>query len=201
VSRWQPLWLLLAFGLAAGVNALMKPRVEYPLSEGERTMATGALTLQDAGRRHELKLITARVVATDVGRIFAAPLAVRAIWLRSPEEDGQTAPDLELFADLAPADGSALAADARTASAVRARELPIVARAVGSDARSRVRVPGAAAPSLVSRGQLLIREALELQPGDPAQGWRIRGELTLSLSDAGEDERPVTGTLSARLLW
>jgi hypothetical protein len=200
VSRWQPLWLLLALGLAAGVNALMKPRVEYALSAGERTLATGAVTLQDAEQSHELKLITLRVVAADVARVFAAPLVVRALWLRSPEEAGQAAPDLELFADLNPPDGSAIAADARNMTAIRARELPIVARAPGSGARSRVRFPGASAPALVSRGQLLIREALELQRGDPAQGWRIRGELTLSLSDGG-NERSVTGALRAKVLW
>jgi hypothetical protein len=199
VSRWQPLWPLLALGLAAGVNQLMRPRVDYALAAGERTLATGTLTLQDGGQKHELKLITLRVIATDVARVFAAPLLVRTLWLRSPE-DAQAAPDLELFADLTPTDGSAIATDARDVSVLRARPLPIMARAPGSDARSRVRFPGAAAPALVSRGQLLVREALELQRGDPAQGWRIRGELSLTLADGGQ-ERAVSGALNAKLLW
>jgi len=196
VSRWQPLWLLLAFGLAAALNHWMKPRAEYALSAGERTMTTGTLWLETDGRREEFKLVTIHVVAQDVPRLLAELLVVRSLWLRSPEQDG-AAPDLELFVDFA-GGGAAVAADARDLAPLRARELPVLAVAAAGDARSRVRFRGAAAPWLVTEGQLVIAEALPL--GERSQGWRVQGRVRLSAGE-GDRARALAGEFSARVVW
>ena len=198
MSRWQPLWLLLAVGLAAGLNHLTKPRAEYALSIGERTMPTGTIRLESAGKRQEFELVTIHVVAEDVPRLLAEPLVVRSLWLRSPEQDGAV-PDLELFVDFA-GDAGAIAEGTRDPSQLRGRELPVVSAAAGggTEARSRVRFRGAEMPSLVSEGALVITEALPL--GDRSQGWRVQGRVRLSV---GDEARPseLTGELSARLVW
>ena len=196
MSRWQPLWLLLAFGLAAGLNHVARPRAEYALSIGERTMTTGTLWLETAGRREEFKLVTIHVVAEDVPRVLADPLVVRSLWLRSAEQDG-AAPDLELFVDFT-GDAAAIAPGSRDVAQLRGRELALLAAAAGGDARSRVRFRGDEMPSLVTEGHLVITEALPL--GDRSQGWRVRGRVQFSV---GEEDRPtaLTGELDARLVW
>ncbi len=196
MSRWQPLWLLLAVGLAAGLNHWTKPRAEYALSIGERTMPTGTIRLDFAGKRQEFELVTIHVVAEDVPRLLADPLVVRSLWLRSPEQD-RAVPDLELFVDFA-GDVSAIAGQGRDASQLRGRELPVVSAPTGTDARSRVRFRGAEMPTLVHEGALVITEAFPL--GDRSQGWRVHGRVRLLV---GNEVRPreLTGELSARLVW
>jgi hypothetical protein len=187
---------VLSFGLALGVNRVMRPRVSYGLLAGDRTIATGSLWLDDGNGRVELKLVTIHVVASAIRRPFAPPIAVRELWIRSPDQDGQTAPDLELFADFSAPD-RVIDAEARDANELTQRELPILAQALGSDARSRIRLPGSQQPALVSEGRLLIREALHTQT---AASWRIQGDLKLSMHEGGS-ERSVSGTLNARLVW
>lgn len=197
MSRARVLWLVLSFGLAVGANQAMKARVPYALLAGERTMATGSLWLDDGGGHIELKLVTIHVVATAIRRPFAAPIPVRELWLRSPEQDDQAAPDLELFADFSAPDGRVIDAEARDANELAQRDLPILTRAMGSDARSRIRLPGSKTPAFVSEGHLLIKEALHLQN---ATSWRIQGNLKLLMREDGS-ERSVNGTLNARLVW
>jgi hypothetical protein len=196
VSRWQPFWLLLAFGLAAGLNHGMRPRAEYALSIGERTLATGTLWLETAGKREEFELATIHVVAEDVPRFLAEPLIVRSLWLRSLEQDG-AAPDLELFVDFA-GDAAAMASDSRDVARLRGRELPVLASAAAGGDRSRVRFRGADMPSLVTEGGLVITEAIPL--GERSQSWRVHGRVRLSV---GEEDRAseLTGELDARVVW
>jgi hypothetical protein len=196
MNRWQPLWLLLAFGIALGTNRAMRPRMVYELAAGERDMATGSLWLQESETRIEVKLVTIHVVASAIRRPFAAPLPVRELWIRSPEQDGPS-PDLELFVDFSAADGHEIDASARDAGVLTERELPILAVAKGSDVHSRVRLPGADTPAFVSEGSVLIKEAIAT---DAAASWRIEGTLHLVARDQG-NERQLNGKLSARLVW
>jgi hypothetical protein len=197
MNRLQPLWLLLALGLAAALNHWMKPRADYALSIGERTISTGTLWFEtDEHQREEFQLVTMQVVARDVPRLLADPQVVRTLWVRSPEQDG-AAPDLELFVDLV-GEGPAIAADARDVAPLHARRLPIVAEAVGGDARSRVRFRGADTPVQVSEGELILAEAVAL--GDASQGWRVQGSVRVSVGE-GDHARVLDGGFSARLVW
>lgn len=200
MNRWQPLYLLGCIGLSAGINHVMRPRVDYSLSAGERTMTTGSLTFEQEGRIYRFKLGTIHVVSEDVPRLFTEPLSVRALWLRSPEETGQTAPDLELLFDIAAGAPVALEPTARNIEAVRSRPLAVLPEAPGAEIRSHVRLPGTEAPAEITAGDLVISEALQLQKGDPTQGYRVRGEMHLTMLD-GERERPLAGKFDARLVW
>lgn len=197
MNRWQPLWLLISFGLALGANRVMKPRVSYALAAGERSMATGSLWFQDNGARVELKLVTIHVVASAIRRPFAQALPVRELWIRSPEQDGQPAPDLELFADFSAADGHEIDADARDSTELCQRDLAILPVALGSDTRSRIRFPGAEVPAFVSEGRLFIKNAMMIEA---AASWRIEADLQLVVRENG-NQRNLNGTLSARLVW
>jgi hypothetical protein len=192
----RALGLLLSFGLAAGLNHVTKPRALYALSAGARTTSTGSLHLDPGGQRERFELATIHVVDEELPRLFAEPMLVRALWLRSLEQE-DAAPDLELFVDLTAFDLK-LDAAARDVGVLRGRELPVLATAVAADTRSRVRFRGAEAPSFVAEGQLIIDEAIAL--GEPSQGYRVEGELRLSLED-GERTRLITGDFNARLLW
>jgi hypothetical protein len=192
VSYWRPVWLLLSFGLAVATNHFMRPRVSYAATEGERTMPTGSLWLEDGGPRRQLQLTTLHAVFADVRRPFAAPLTVRELWIRSPEQAGQGGPDLELFVDF----GAVVADPAGPAEIVK-QKLPLLQAAIGSTARSRIRFAGAEKPSMIREGQLLIREIL---PTEAAAMWRIDGELELVVVDGGTT-RTLHGKLNARLAW
>jgi hypothetical protein len=196
MSGFHPLWLVLSFALAAGLNHVTKPDAEYALSAGERTLGSGELWLEGNGQRQVFKLVAIRVVIEDVPRLLADPLIVRALWLRSPEQDGAP-PDLELFVDLA-GFAQPLAAEVRDAGALRGQELSVLPAALAADTRSRVRFRGAEAPAQVKDGKLIIREALRL--GEPAQGFRVQGSLELSIED-GEQTRELAGEFNARLVW
>jgi hypothetical protein len=197
VSRWRPLWLVCSFGLAVGANHWTKPRVPYVLSAGERTMATGSLWLEDKGERVAFPLVTIHVVATAVRRAFADPLVVRALWIRSPESDGQSAPDLELFVDFNAPDGRVIDAHARDPNELRQRDLPVLPAAIGGAARSHIRFAGSEDPAFVSEGRLFIRQALNTEV---AASWRIEGDLDLLVQQHGA-ERHLKGMLAARLVW
>lgn len=200
MSRLQPLWLLLCIGVAAGTNHLTKPHVAYDLSAGERSMGTGTLWIEDAGERHEFKLVTIQVVAAEVPRLMAETIIVRELWLRSPEGEVGAPPDLELFIDFGPTTGAAIDAHARDVNLLTGRELPLLAAGLGSDARSRVRLPGFSTAAPIPQGNLRITRALDLAKDESAATFRIEGELTLMLHEETGD-RAIRGGLSARLRW
>ena len=158
-------------GLSAGVNHVMQPKVDYALTAGERTMTTGSLTFEQNGRIYRFKLATIHVVTADVPRLFTEPYPVRALWVRSPEEEGQAAPDLELLFDMAAGASGPMDPGARDIAQLRARPLVVLPKAPGAEQRSHVRLPGTEAPLAISAGDLVISKALQLQKGDPAQGW------------------------------
>jgi hypothetical protein len=200
VNRWLPLWLLFAFGGSFELNNLTRKHVPYELSIGERTMATGSVSFEDNDGPHELKLATIHVIACDVHRTFGPSWIVRELWLRSPEQDAQTAPDLELFLDF-DQEGRTPAVDARQIGVLAQRELPILPLALGSRTPSQLRFAGAPAPLLISNGRLTIRQTMALE-GQSAPSWHIDGDLDLALPDGnGATARRVHGTLSARLVW
>jgi hypothetical protein len=151
-------------------------------------MTTGSLRL-DEGSGIELKLATIRTVVAELRRPLAEPLRVRELWLRGPEREGQGAPDLELFVDLASAEG-------RTIRDLRNHELPVIAVALASDRRSRVRLPGSDAHALVSEGQLVLKEVFTT---DSAGTFRVEGGLKLVVRENAQ-ERALAGHFSARLL-
>ena len=95
------LWAVVSVALSWGVNEWTKPRVEYPLGIGQRTMSTGNATLQVGSSEHKFGLIDVHTVARDVHQVFGRVLTPREIWIRSPQEDEETPPDLELFFDFA----------------------------------------------------------------------------------------------------
>jgi hypothetical protein len=122
------------------------------------------------------------------------PLVVRELWLRSPEQGGQD-PDLELFVEF----GRDRDVDPglRSVAALTERDLPVLVVGRGTDARSRVRLPGASAASMVSGGSLRIARAV----ADPsAPGWHVEGDLNLTLRD-GDVEHSMQARLNARLIW
>ena len=200
MSRLQPVWLLLCIGVSAGTNHLTKPHVAYELSVGERSMGTGTLWLEDAGERHEFKIVTMQVVAAEVPRLLADTITVRELWLRSPEEEIGASPDLELFVDWSAADGHVIDAHARDAGLLTSRDLPVLAAGVGGEARSHVRLPGFSNAAPVSAGTLRITRALDLAKNETEATYRVEGDLTLLLHDEAGD-RTVRGGLSARLRW
>ncbi len=200
MNRWQPLYLLGCIGLSAGANHVMRPKVDYALGAGERTLTTGSLTFEQEGRIYRFKLATIHVITADVPRLLTEPLSVRELWVRSPEESGQAAPDVELLFDLAAGAPGPIDPAARDVGMLRSRPLAVVPEARGAELRSLVRLPGTDAPAEIRAGDLFISEALQLQKGDPSQGWRVRGDLQLTMLD-GDHERPLTGKLDARLVW
>jgi hypothetical protein len=192
VSRWQPLWLLLSFGLALAVNHLMRPRVAYELSPGERTMTTGGLHIDDWGGPQDFKLATIHLVTGQVRRPLAEPFVVRELWMRSPEQDGQGGPDLELFVDF-----GAPGAEPRGPGDITGRDLPVLPAAAGGSARSRIRFVGAEKALSATQGHVRLREAL---PTEVASNFRVEGELELLLpTDNGP--RSLHGRFNARLVW
>jgi hypothetical protein len=199
VKRWQPLWLLVALGLAFGVNEMTRPRFEYVLDDEERTTATGSLTLEQQDARHQFELATIRVVAGTASRMWGAPVVVRELWLRKVESDPKVEPDLELFADFG---GAQPPIDAAAASidVLKQRDLSIIPVAYGSDLRSRVRLPGATQPSLVRSGSLRIREAIELPATQQLASWQVTGDLSLTVEGDGEPVR-LSGVFSTLLAW
>jgi hypothetical protein len=184
LNRWQPLYLLGCIGLSTGLNHVMQPKVDYALSAGERTMTTGSLTFEQEGRIYRFKLATIHVVTADVPRLLADPFSVRALWVRSPEESGQAAPDVELLFDMA--EGAPAPIDPATRDVAQLR--------------SRVRLPGTEAPLVITGGDFVIDEALQLQKGDPSQGFRVRGDLHLT-TEVGDRQQLLSGKLDARLVW
>jgi len=201
VNKWQPLWLALCLGLAFGSNRLMRPAIVYALSPGERTLATGTLKLD--GAPEGIRIVTVFVVADELRRPLADPIHVRELWLRSPEQDTELEasppPDIELFFDYS---GDQRAADASVhdVEILRDRELPLLPVALGGDARSQLRFPGASTPSQVTAGSLRILESFELESDSPRTTFRIEGEIELTVRD-GSSERSVQGTFNARLGW
>ena len=207
MTRWHLLWLLASFGLSLGANHTMKPKVEYALSPGQATLATG--TLRFDGMSDDIKVVNVYVVAQDLRRVLAEPLRVRELLIRSPEPVAGQAPDLELFFDFSA--NHVIEADARDVAQLRERDLPLLANAIGSEARSRVRFPGAAAPVFAREGTLRITEVYELQ-GEVGASWRISADVQLTLNEApprsagaiqpsGGSDRTVKGKLNARLTW
>ena len=146
----QALGLVGSLGIAAATNHFMKPRVTYDMPIGDRSMATGTLWLQDAGVRRELPVVTWNVIAADVPRVFAKPVLVRELWLRSPEGQTGEPSDLELFVDFGGQEGQVLDAQALHVESLRGLPLPVLGVALGSEASSRVRLPGSPAALLVT---------------------------------------------------
>jgi hypothetical protein len=199
MSRWHTLWLLASFAISFGTNHAFKPHVEHPLSPGQRTLATGTVTFDSAGGE-EMKIVNLFVVAHDLPRVMSEPLRVRELLVRSPEQEDGQEPDLELFFDFTAPKGPVIAADARDMTELRERDLPLLPTAVGATTRSRVRFPGAAAPSFARDGSLRITQTFDLDDDDSGASWRVEGDVQLTL--AGPDgERTVKGTLSARVTW
>jgi hypothetical protein len=200
VSKLHALWLILAIGLSAAINAFMQPRLAYELAVGERALATGSITLSGEGVTHELKLVNVRVVATEVARRFGAPIVVRELWLRSPETEGQGGPDLELFFDFRAADGHPIDPAARQISELRGRELSVLPVALGSGPKSRIRFPGAEHPADVVAGHFFVRRALDFPAANAGKSWRIEGDLILTLAQ-DDAERTFSGKVTGRLQW
>ena len=198
MSRWLPLWLLLSFAASFGMNRATRVQMPYDLSEGERTMPTGSLWFEDNEGRHELKLVTIRVLARDLHRKFGSTIVVRELWMRSPDQGGQTLPDLEVFFDFDA--GRNLPLDQRDINQLLRRPLPVVPVGLGGDVHSRVRPPAAPAPSFVTGGQIMFEEAMPLDVAEGKAVWHVEGQFELSMIEGGV-ERRVHGSLSARLAW
>jgi hypothetical protein len=196
-SRWQPLWFVLACLLAFGFNQARMARVPYELSYGERTLATGALSIEDGNGGREMKLATIHVLALDVERRVGPPLRVRELWLRSPELNGEGELDLELFVEF----GRDRDIDprARSIAAIEHHELRVLPVAPGSTMRSRVRMPGASTPWLVRDGSLHVDSAQAIDTAGAAS-WQIEGAIDLDLRDS-HDDRHLHAKLNARLFW
>jgi hypothetical protein len=198
VTRWHALWLVASFAISAGTNRTMAPRVVHELTPGQRMLVTGTLRF-DGGQGDEIKVVNVFVLAQDLRRVLAAPLQVRELLVRSAEPNDGGEPDLELFFDFHD-ESHPIAADARDAAELRERDLPLLATGVGSEVRSRVRFPGAAAPAFAREGSLRIGEVYELEDDDNGATWRIEADMRLTLVEGGHD-RTVQGTLNARLTW
>lgn len=197
MTRWHALWLVASFLISAGTNHTMAPRVEHELSPGQRTLVTGSLRFD--GQSEEIKIVNVFVVAQDVHRVLAAPLQVRELLVRSAEANDGGEPDVELFFDFR-SDKHAIDVDARDLAELRERDLPLLATGMGSEVRSRIRFPGAAAPSYAREGSLRIGQVYDLDDDENGATWRIEADVELTLVE-GERERPVKGTLNARLTW
>jgi hypothetical protein len=200
MSRFDWIWLVVSLGISAGTNHLMKPHVPFELSIGDRSMPNGSLWLQEGGTRHELQIVTMRVVAVDVPRLLAAPIVVRELWLRSPEDASGAPPDLELFVDLSAEDGRAIEPHARDMGLLRGRALPVLSVRVEPGKGSRVRLPGSTTSVPVARGDVVISDVLELGSDATGTNWHVEGRIVLTLLDEGV-ERRLEGGFKSRLRW
>jgi hypothetical protein len=196
-SRWQPLWLALACMLAFALNQATMARVPYELSYGERTVATGTLSIGGGDAGHAMKLATIHVIALDVERRIGAPLVVRELWLRSPELAAEGELDVELFAEFGR--DREVDARARNMAAIEHHELRVLPVGRGSNTRSRLRLPGVSTPWLVRDGSLRIERAQAIDTPGVAT-WQVEGTLDLELRD-GSEQRHVHGSVDARLTW
>jgi hypothetical protein len=199
MSKWHGLWLIASFVISFATNRAFKPHLEHPLSPGQRTLTTGTLTF-DSGNGEELKIVNVFVVAHDLPRVMSQPLRVRELLIRSPEADDGQEPDIELFFDFTAPKGKVIAVDARDMAELRERDLPLLPTAIGATTRSRVRFPGAAAPSYANDGSLRITQTFDLDDDDSGASWRVEGDVQLTLAD-GDSEHTVKGTISARVTW
>ena len=195
MSKGHAIWFALSFALSFGTNHVLKPSFDYGALSGGPTLASGEIS-PSAGAARPIKLVDLRVIAVDVPTLFGSTLALRELLMRGALGEGQTETDLEVFVDLTREDGAPIDPALRSIDALKSRPLPVLARAIAGNARSRVRLPGSDGAVLVKRGTLTIDEALELEPGI----WRVRGELDIEL-DPGDQGTSLFGRLAGRLVW
>jgi hypothetical protein len=193
--------MLLCIALSASVNRTMKPPSAYVLSPVERMLATGNLSLFEAvrSRTYTFPLITIHVVAADTQRLLATPIVIRELWVRTPEQK-DLPPDLEMFLDFGGDKFAPMPPDACDIEPLRGQPVPLARHAEDSEQISRLRMPGTSESSAIVAGKLTLQEALELEKGNPSQGWRVRARLELTVRD-GDITRYLDGTLNARLVW
>ena len=192
-------WALVSIGLSVGINDWTKPKVEYPLTIGQMTMSTGTVTLKVGSSQHQYALIDLHTVAADVHQVFGRVLTAREVWIRSPQEDEATPPDLELFFDFGDGQGF-IAKDKRDIKLLLERPIPVRLRPLGREGSSSIRFPGTGEPSEVGEGTLTLEDAIEFETADAAASWRVRGELDLVVRD-GDAQKTVRGHLRARMVW
>jgi hypothetical protein len=196
MSKWQPIWLALCVAIAYAANRGLAPKVGYEMALAARTMPTGALKLSVSGHAQELKLATVVIVADALRPLLASERPVRVLWLRGTEDGQGGEPDVELFVDLI--DGSFVPdVAAGDLGFLRDRALPVLERAPGSTARSRVRLPGDSAARTVQHGSLNVTRVLALDAGTEGARSRVEGRLQLSF-EAG-DPQMIDGTFDVRV--
>jgi len=195
VTKFHAAWLVASFLISLGANELLAPRFDYAAAAGSGTLASGELIASGIARG-TLKLVDLRVVAADVEMAVGSPLPVRVLVLRGALGEEQTETDLEMFVDLSPEEGRPIAVDARSMDAIKGRALKVLPRAIASDLRSRVRLPGADGPAYVKGGSLTLNEALQTEPG----AWRVRGELDIEVETASE-VISLFARLSGKVVW
>ncbi len=196
MSKWQPIWLALCVALAYAANRGLAPKVAYEMPLAARTMPTGSLKLSVSGHVQELKLATVVIVSDALRPLLASERPVRVLWLRGIEDGQGGEPDVELFVDLV--DGS-FVPDVAAADLgfLRDRDLPVLELALGSTARSRVRMPGDSAARVVQRGSLHVTRVLSLDAG--AEGARSRLEGRLQLTFESGEPQTIDGTFDVRV--
>jgi hypothetical protein len=200
MTKFHLIWLLASVGISWFVNDRSGPEVDFALDAGELAMSRGTASLDGPPGSVELDLIDIHVVATDVPQFLGPTLHPRELWIRSPQEDEGSEPDLEIFVDLQAEDGPTFGATDRNVEHLVDRELALLVRPLGRPGVSRVRFPGADHATEVVEGTFVIDEALELDTDDAPAAWRIRGRLDMLVRD-GDLEQPVSGSVRARLLW
>jgi hypothetical protein len=198
VIHWL-LWISVSMGLSTGVNELTRARFEYTTEDAARSEATGSLELQSQSGRHKFDLTTVRVVAGAATRLWGSPIVVRELWLASSEPDAAGDPDLELFVDFAGAEPP-VDVDARVIDSLLRRELPVLPLALGSQTRSRIRLPGSPNAGHVVEGSMVIRQALPVSGVQQGASWRIEGDLQLTVAE-GKSRHRLTGPVNAVLAW
>lgn len=198
MSKWQPIWLVLSFALVYGANRGLAPTLPYEMPAVARTMATGVLELSVGGQAHQLKLVTGVLVVAALQPLLAEAKPVRLLWMRGVEEGEGSDPDVELFVDTI-GDGRLPDVSNGDIAPLREASLPVLAVAPGSDARSRVRLPGDSAPRRVRSGSLMVKRVLQVEAGVEGARSRMEGTLQLVLEREGGDPEPVSGRFELRV--
>lgn len=198
MSKWQPIWLALCFAITYAANRGLAPSVVYEMGLATRTMPTGALKLEVAGRTHELKLATVVVVSDELRPLLADPKPVRVLWMRAVEDGKGGDPDMELFVDVLGV-GSAPDVSGGGFGGLRDQTLSVLDAAPGGAARSRVRLPGDSAPRLVRAGTVHVARVLALEAGAEGARSRVEGTVHLSIEREGGEAEAVRGSFDARI--
>jgi hypothetical protein len=195
--RVQLISVAASAALAFGLNFVMRPSLDVDVAKFQSGVATGELELKREGRRHVLPLADLQVISKDVEMLFGRAEPVRYLLLsgRGKDDAGGV---LRLWADFAQ-EGSLVEANARDATVLSHRTLPIVPKPIVVSAPSQLVLPRKG-PVAVLSGSVRITSALPVKVRGGAH-WRVRGDVVVEVQAEDEPAELWEGPFKGEMWW